>query len=129
MSRIAACTIVAAALALAGVAEAANTARANKAAPASKVTGKTTRAAKGAETTHAGKIVSIMEGKDGKDGKLIMSDADGKKEHSHAVLATTKITLNKKAGKLADLKKGDQVTVTLDSANKMTAVAATRDVK
>lgn len=85
--------------------------------------------AKTSVTPHTGKVVSIMEGKDGKDGKLVMSDAADKKEHTHAVLATTKITLNKKSGKLADLKKGDQVTVTVDSGNKATAITATRDAK
>ena len=85
--------------------------------------------AKAATTSHSGKVVSISEGKDGKDAKLVMSDADGKNEHTHAVLATTKITLNKKSGKLADLKKGDMVTVTLDSASKVTEIAATRDAK
>jgi hypothetical protein len=74
-------------------------------------------------------VVSVTEGKDGKDGKLVMSDAAGKNEHTHAVAATTKITLNKKAGKLADLKKGDQVTVTLDGTSKVTDIAATRAAK
>jgi hypothetical protein len=113
--------MVAAAVALfavSGVAQAAGVAKAAK--PA--------KVAKAAATSHSGKIVSVAEGKDGKDGKLVMSDTDGKNEHTHAVLATTKITLNKKAGKLADLKKGDMVTVTVDGA-KVTEVAATRDVK
>jgi hypothetical protein len=90
---------------------------------------KVAKAAKAATTSHSGKVVSISEGKDGKDGKFVMSDADGKNEHTHAVLATTKITLNKKSSKLADLKKGDMVTVTLDSASKVTEIAATRDAK
>ena len=122
MPRIAACTMVAAAVALFAVGEVAQAAKAKRVTSAKTV-------AKTAETTHAGKVVSIMEAKDGKDGKLVMSDAAGKKEHTHAVLATTKITLNKKSGKLADLKKGDQVTVTLDSGNKATAIAATHDAK
>jgi hypothetical protein len=122
LSRIATCTMVAAAVALftvSGVAQATGVAK-----PA-----KPAKAAKAAVTSHSGKIVSVTEGKDGKDGKFVMSDADGKNEHTHAVLATTKITLNKKAGKLADLKKGDMVTVTLDSASKVTEIAATRDAK
>jgi hypothetical protein len=90
---------------------------------------RTGKVAKAKETTHAGKVVSIMEAKDGKDGKLVMADANGKKEHTHAVLATTKITLNKKSSKLADLQKGDLVSVTFDSGNKLTAIAATRDAK
>jgi len=121
-SRIAAFAIVAAAAALFGVADIAHAAKAGKTARVSKV-------AKAAETTHAGKVVSVMEGKEGKEGKLVMSDADGKNEHTHNVLASTKITLNKKSGKLADLKKGDMVSVTFDSGNKLTSIAATRDAK
>jgi len=90
-----------------------------------------------AEKTHSGKVVSVTEmksvKKDGKvivqDAKLVMSDLDGKKEHAHAVFAKTKITLNKKDAKLADLKKGDMVTVTTDAADKVTAIAATREAK
>jgi hypothetical protein len=125
LSRIASCTLVAAAVALftvGGVAQAAGVAKPAKSA-------KVAKAAKAAVTTHSGKIVSVTEGKDGKAAKFVMSDADGKNEHTHAVLATTKITLNKKSGKLADLKKGDMVTVTLDSASKVTEIAATRDAK
>jgi hypothetical protein len=124
LSEIVSCTLVAAAVALftvSGVAQAAGTAKPAKPAKVAKVT-------KAAPTNHSGKVVSATEGKDGKDGKLVMSDADGKNEHTHAVLATTKITLNKKAGKLADLKKGDMITVTMDGA-KVTEIAATRDAK
>jgi hypothetical protein len=113
--------MVAAAVALftfSGVAHAAGAAKSAK--PA--------KIAKAAPTSHSGKVVSVAEGKDGKDGKLVMSDADGKNEHTHAVLTSTKITLNKKAGKLVDLKKGDMVTVTMDGA-KVTEIAATRDAK
>jgi co-chaperonin GroES (HSP10) len=119
MSRIAAYAVVVAGVALFGVGE---VAQAAKVARVSKV-------AKAAETTHEGKVVSVTERKDGKDGMLVMSDSNDKKEHTHMVLATTKITLNKKSGKLSDLKKGDLVSVTLDGGNKLTAIAATRDAK
>lgn len=79
-----------------------------------------------AEKSHDGKVVSVTEGKDKADGKLVMTDNDGKNEHSHAIAATVKITLNGKAAKLADLKKGDSIKVTQDDAKKVTAVAATR---
>ena len=119
-SRIATCAL-AAAVALFTVDGVVQAAGANK--PAKSAPAKPTKVAKA--STHSGKVVSVTEGK---DGKLVMSDADGKNEHTHAVLATTKITLNKKSGKLADLKKGDLVTVTLDGS-KLMEIAASRDAK
>ena len=59
-----------------------------------------------AEKSHEGKVVSVTEGKDQADGKLVMTDNDGKNEHTHAISAAVKFTLNGKASKLADLKKG-----------------------
>jgi hypothetical protein len=76
--------------------------------------------AQAADKTHDGLIVSVAE------GKLVMSDADGKNEHTHNIGLTTKITLNGKEAKLADLKKGDKVKVTAGEDGKVTAVAATR---
>jgi formylmethanofuran dehydrogenase subunit D len=73
-----------------------------------------------ADKTHDGLIVSVAE------GKLVMSDADGKNEHTHAIGLTAKITLNGKEAKLADLKKGDKVKVTASEDGKVSAVAATR---
>ena len=61
------------------------------------------------------------------EGKLTMADKDGKNEHTHAIAATTKVTLDGKAGKLADLKKGDAVKVTAGADGKVTAIAATRE--
>jgi hypothetical protein len=84
------------------------------------------RPAMSAEKSHEGKVVSVTEGKDKADGKLVMTDNEGKNEHSHAIASTVKITLNGKAAKLADLKKGDSINVTQDDAKKVTAVAATR---
>ena len=72
------------------------------------------------DKTHDGVVVSVAE------GKLTMSDKDGKNEHTHIIGATTKITLDGKASKLADLKKGDSVKVTAGADGKVTAVAATR---
>jgi len=79
-----------------------------------------------AEKSHDGKVVSVTEGKDKADGKLVMTDKDGKNEHTHAIASTVKITLNGKAAKLAELKKGDAITVTQDDDKKVTAVAAKR---
>ena len=76
--------------------------------------------AQAADKTHDGLIVSVAE------GKLVMSDADGKNEHTHNIGPTSKITLNGKEAKLADLKKGDKVKVTAGEDGKVTAVAATR---
>ena len=59
-----------------------------------------------AEKTHEGVVVSAAA------GKLVMT-TDGK-EHSHAIGATTKITIDGKPGKLTDLKKGDKISVTMD---------------
>ena len=76
-----------------------------------------------AEKTHDGLVVSVAE------GKLVMTDNAGKNEHSHAIGATAKLTLDGKEAKLADLKKGDKITVTQDDAGKVTKVAATRAAK
>ena len=76
-----------------------------------------------AEKTHEGVVVSTAE------GKLVMTDKDGKNEHTHAIGATSKITLDGKAAKLADLKKGDAVKVTVGDDGKVTTVAATRSAK
>ena len=71
------------------------------------------------EKSHQGTVVSAAE------GKLVMADKDGKNEHTHMIAATTNVTLNGKAAKITDLKKGDTVKVTVDSG-KVTTVAATR---
>jgi hypothetical protein len=85
-----------------------------------------TRPAMSAEKSHDGKVVSVTEGKDKADGKLVMTDNDGKNEHTHPISSAVKITLNGKAAKLGELKKGDSIKVTQDDAKKVTAVAATR---
>ena len=73
-----------------------------------------------AEKTHEGTVVSALA------GKLTMVDKDGKNEHSHMVGTATKVSLDGKAAKLEDLKKGDAVKVTTDDAGKVTVIAATR---
>jgi hypothetical protein len=79
-----------------------------------------------ADKTHEGKVVSATEGKDKADGKLVMTDNDGKNEKTHSIPSTAKITVNGKAGKLSEVKKGDTVKVTVDDKSKVTAVAVTR---
>jgi len=74
-----------------------------------------------AEKTHEGSVVSVAA------GKMVMVDKEGKNEHSHMVADLAKVTLNGKAAKLIDLKKGDKVKVTTESEGKVIAVAATRD--
>lgn len=76
-----------------------------------------------ADKTHEGKVVSVAA------GKLKMTDNDGKNEHSHDIGTTTKITLDGKEAKLADLKAGDKIKVTQDDTGKVTSVVATRDKK
>jgi cell envelope opacity-associated protein A len=72
------------------------------------------------DKTHEGFVVSVAE------GKLTMADKDGKNEHTHDIPATARITLDGKAAKLADLKKGDSVKVTAGADGKVSAIAATR---
>lgn len=72
------------------------------------------------DKTHEGTVVSVAE------NKLVMTDKDGKGEHSHMIDAAAKVTLDGKAAKITDLKKGDSVKVTTDNAGKVSAVAATR---
>ncbi|HEX5104763.1 MAG TPA: hypothetical protein VFV87_13170 [Pirellulaceae bacterium] len=77
--------------------------------------------AKAAEDkTHEGLVVSVA------DGKLTMSDKDGKNEHTHNIAATTRITLDGKAAKLTDLKKGDKVKVTVGADGKVSAIEGSR---
>jgi co-chaperonin GroES (HSP10) len=72
---------------------------------------------------HDGLVVSVAE------GKLVMTDNDGKNEHTHTIATTTKITLDGKAAKLSELKKGDSVKVTTSSAGAVTTVDAKRPAK
>src|SRR5262245_30389389 len=78
-----------------------------------------------ADKTHEGTVVSVTEGAAGADGKLVMTD-NSNKEHSHAISASVKITLNDKSAKLGDLRKGDAIKVTTDDTGKVKEVAAKR---
>jgi hypothetical protein len=65
--------------------------------------------------THDGKVVSIT------NSKLVMTNKDGK-EHSHAVSADTKVTLDGKVAKAADIKAGTKIRVTTKKADEGTAI-------
>jgi hypothetical protein len=72
--------------------------------------------------THEGIIVSASA------DKLVMTDNQGKNEHSHMVTTAAKIMLDGKQAKLADLKKGHFVKVTTtktaDGKESVTAIDA-----
>lgn len=72
------------------------------------------------DKTHEGIVASVAE------NKLVMTDKEGKGEHTHMIDAATHVTLDGKAAKITDLKKGDAVKVTTNNAGKVSAVAATR---
>src|SRR5262245_14743588 len=63
------------------------------------------------EKSHEGVVVSAG------DGKLVMTDASGGKEHSHKIGPAAKITVDGKAGKLEDLRKGMKIRVTMQDAD------------
>lgn len=63
------------------------------------------------DSTHEGKVVSITS------EKLVMTGKDGK-EHSHALDADAKLTLDGKSCQAADLKAGTRIRVTTGSADK-----------
>jgi len=73
-----------------------------------------------ADKAHEGTVVSAAE------GKLVMTDKDGKNEHTHMVATATKVTLDGKDAKLIELKKGDAVKVMMDPEGKVVAISATR---
>ena len=73
-----------------------------------------------AAMAHEGKIVSVAE------GKLVMSDNDGKNEHTHAITPTARVSLGGMSVKLTELRKGDSVTVTVSAEGVVTMVEATR---
>ena len=75
------------------------------------------------EKTHSGMVVSTGV------GQLVMTDKDGKNEHTHIIGPTVKVSLDGKDSKLADLIKGDMVLVTTGSLGQVTAISATRAVK
>lgn len=65
--------------------------------------------------THDGQLVSIT------NKKLVMTGKDGK-EHAHAIAEGSKLTLDGKACKAADLKAGMKIRVTTKKADTGTAV-------
>ena len=69
------------------------------------------------EKTHTGLIVSTTA------DKLVMTDEEGKNEHSHKITADTQVTLDGKDAQITDLKAGQKVSVTIKNGN-VTAVAA-----
>jgi hypothetical protein len=71
--------------------------------------------------THEGTVVKA------ENGKLTMTGKDDKREHSHDVPATAKVTCDGKECKLEDLKKGYTVKVTIekkDNRNVVTKIDA-----
>ena len=59
------------------------------------------------ENTHEGLVVSAGA------GKLVMTDKDGKNEHTHNVSPAAQITCEGKVCQLDDLKKGYKIKVTV----------------
>ena len=73
-----------------------------------------------AADNHEGTVVSVSE------GKLTMTATGSSEQHTHDVAADAKITLDGKEAKLADLKKGDKITVTIGADKKATKIEAKR---
>lgn len=57
---------------------------------------------------HEGKVGKVVPGED----KLVMTDKDGKNEHSHFVARDVKVTVGGKAAKWTDLQPGQLIKVT-----------------
>ena len=70
--------------------------------------------------SHDGVVVSVAQ------GKLIMTDKDGKNEHTHAIDNTVKVTLNGNPAKITDLVTGDMVRIGVNGGNQIISVAAMR---
>lgn len=70
--------------------------------------------------THEGIVVSTAE------NQLVMTDKDGKNEHTHMIDASVKVTLNGSPAKVTDLVAGDLLRVAVSSGNKVMSVAAMR---
>lgn len=75
------------------------------------------------EQVHDGIIVSTTA------DMLVMTDPDGKNEHSHKVDQATAITLDGKAVTMPELAKGDNVKVALGQDGKVVRITATRSMK
>jgi Cu/Ag efflux protein CusF len=62
-----------------------------------------------AADSHEGKVVKTTA------GKLVMTDMEGKQEHSMKVPASATVTRDGEEAKLSDLKAGDTITVTTET--------------
>jgi hypothetical protein len=72
------------------------------------------------DSTHDGTVVSVSA------GKLTMTATGASEQHTHTVPADAKVTLDGKDARLTDLKKGDQIKVTMGADKKITKIEATR---
>jgi len=72
---------------------------------------------------HEGKVVKAAE------GKLVMTDKDGKNEHSHFVAKDAKITADGKPVKLEDLKPGQIIRVTTKKVDDKVLAVVIEDKK
>lgn len=63
-----------------------------------------------ANKSHDGQVVSIT------GAKLVMTNAEGEENHTHALTAEVKVTCDGKACKAADLKPGMRIRVTTENA-------------
>lgn len=75
-----------------------------------------------AQMTHTGKVVTATS------EKLVMSDLDGKNEHTHPITKTARILLDGKSAMMRELRPGDRVKVTVSPEGVVTLVEATRSV-
>jgi len=75
------------------------------------------------EKIHDGVVVSVAA------ETLVMTDPDGKNEHSHQVGPGTAVTLDGKPAKLPQLAKGDRVKVAVGQDGSVIRVAAMRTTK
>jgi hypothetical protein len=78
-----------------------------------------------ADKTFDGTVVSVKEPVGKSAGELVTTD--GKNDRTYVIGESVMITLNKKAAKLGDLRKGDSVTVTTDDEQTVKTVVATRE--
>ncbi|MFO1006731.1 MAG: hypothetical protein U0929_12295 [Planctomycetaceae bacterium] len=65
--------------------------------------------------SHVGQVVSVTA------SKLVMKSEDGKSEHTHTLVARTRISCDGKVCKATDLKAGTKIRVTTHGDDKMTA--------
>src|SRR5262249_50706898 len=78
-----------------------------------------------ADKSHDGKVVSVTEASGSNAGKIVMTDKEGKGQHSHAISSSVMIARNDKTVKLGELKNGASITVTTADDGSVKQVAAT----